>query len=111
MSMSDELERLTRLRDAGALSEAEFLTAKARVLSDKPFTTEARSHSLLHELRRSRTDRILGGVCGGLGQYTGLPAWTWRVLFCLTMLSFGFGLLLYALLWLFIPLQQGASVN
>jgi phage shock protein PspC (stress-responsive transcriptional regulator) len=49
---------------------------------------------------------VLGGVCGGLGQYTGLPAWAWRVLFCLTFFGLGFGLLVYLLLWLFMPLDS-----
>ena len=46
---------------------------------------------------------VIGGVCGGLGHSTDLPSWAWRVIFCLTLLYFGVGLLIYILLWIFLP--------
>ena len=100
MNIADELERLRSLRDSGTLSEDEFVRAKARVLGESPSST---GQGVLHQLRRSRADRMIGGVCGGLGTYTGMPAWSWRVLFCLSVIGFGFGILLYVLLWLFVP--------
>lgn len=109
MNIADELERLRSLRDSGALSEEEFIRAKARVLDGTSGLVGAgTSHTqhVLHQLRRSRTDRVLGGVCGGLGRYTGMPSWSWRVLFCLAVVCFGFGILLYCLLWLFVPLES-----
>jgi len=110
MNIADELERLRSLRDSGALSEEEFVRAKARVLADDAgFAASGKDASsapcVLHRLRRSQTDRVLGGVCGGLGRYTGMPSWSWRVLFCLSVIGFGFGVLLYCLLWLFVPLE------
>jgi phage shock protein PspC (stress-responsive transcriptional regulator) len=107
MSIATELERLKVLRDSGAISEEEFVRAKAQVLNS-PQGTAADSASpltVLNQLRRSRSDSVLGGVCGGLGRYTGVPAWGWRVLFCLSVMCFGFGVLLYCLLWLFVPLE------
>jgi phage shock protein C len=107
MSIAVELERLTALRDSGAISEAEFARAKAHVLNspqDVP-PDAAGPLNVLNQLRRSRSDSVLGGICGGLGRYTGVPAWGWRVLFCLSVMCFGFGILLYCLLWLFIPLE------
>lgn len=101
MNIADELERLRSLRESGALSEEEFARAKARVLGEP-----AAPHNILHQLRRSRTDCVLGGVCGGLGRYTGMPAWSWRLLFCLSVVGFGFGILLYCLLWIFIPQES-----
>jgi len=106
MSIAAELERLRTLRDNGAISEDEFLRAKARVLDDPAdATSSAKPLNVLNQLRRSRSDSVLGGVCGGLGRYTGVPAWGWRVLFCLSVLCIGFGVLLYVLLWLFVPLE------
>jgi phage shock protein PspC (stress-responsive transcriptional regulator) len=102
MSIADEIEKLQRLRDRGALSEPEFERAKARVLDASPATGGA-SASVLQRLARSRRDRMLGGVCGGLGRHTDLPAWTWRIIFCLTLLYFGAGALIYLLLWIFLP--------
>lgn len=57
----------------------------------------------IRALRKSGTDRLLGGVCGGLGEHTPLPSWLWRVLFLAAFLLFGSGLLLYVLLWIFMP--------
>jgi len=54
-------------------------------------------------LRRSRTDRKLAGVCGGLGAYTNVDPIIFRVLFAVFSLFGGFGLLLYGVAWLFIP--------
>jgi len=55
-------------------------------------------------LRRSRTKRILVGVCGGLGEFFGInPLW-FRLGFILTLLPGGVpGILLYILLWIIIP--------
>lgn len=54
-------------------------------------------------LRRSGTDYVIGGVCGGLGEFTGVESFLWRIGF----IAFGFfggeGLLVYLLLWVLIP--------
>jgi phage shock protein C len=109
MTVSEELERLQALRERGALTEAEYAQAKARVLGGAPSGSASSASSagvhdnFLHRLSRSATDRVIGGVCGGLGAHTGLPSWAWRVIFCATMFYFGIGLLFYLLLWIFIP--------
>lgn len=54
-------------------------------------------------LTRSRTDRMLGGVCGGIAEYFGLDA-TWvRVAFVVSIILPGPQFLLYLLLWIVIP--------
>jgi phage shock protein C len=100
MSVSEELERLHALRERGAISESEFAQAKARTLGGSPPSSH---DTFLHRLTLSPTDRVLGGVCGGLGAHTGLPSWAWRVIFCLSTFYFGVGLVFYLLLWIFIP--------
>lgn len=57
----------------------------------------------LHALRRSATDRQLEGVCGGLGEYTPIPSWLWRVAFVGSVFAGGAGLIAYLLLWAFVP--------
>ncbi len=57
----------------------------------------------LQTFTRSDTDFWLGGVCGGLGEHTPVPSWTWRLIFALLFLFYGTGLLIYVLLWIFIP--------
>ena len=75
MTLADELTRLEQLRDRGTLSEEEFTRAKARTLdarADEPKT------AAINSLRRSRSDRWIGGVCGGLSAMLGLEAWIVR---------------------------------
>ena len=115
MSVAEEIERLQALRDRGVLTETEFTQAKARALAGATpaaepgqpaapgAATASTPNAFLHRLTRSTTDHIIGGVCGGLGAHTNLPSWAWRVLFCIAVLYFGIGLLLYLLLWVFVP--------
>jgi len=56
-------------------------------------------------LYRSRTDRMIGGVCAGLGNYFGLDATIMRLIFLLLFFLGGHGLLIYLILWLAIPLE------
>lgn len=57
----------------------------------------------LHNVRRSATDCWLGGVCGGLAEHGPVPAWVWRLAFAALFFCFGSGLLIYVLLWIFLP--------
>jgi phage shock protein C len=55
-------------------------------------------------LRRSRTDRVFAGVCGGLGEFFGINPFWFRLGFIIAFLPGGVpGLLLYFLAWLIIP--------
>lgn len=56
-------------------------------------------------LRRSRDDRMIAGVVGGLAEYFGMDATLARVLFVvLSLISAAFpGALVYLILWLVIP--------
>ncbi|SCX47177.1 phage shock protein C (PspC) family protein [Klenkia marina] len=54
-------------------------------------------------LRRSRTDKVIGGVGGGLAEYTGIDALLWRVGFIALVFAGGTGFLVYVLLWLLMP--------
>ena len=53
--------------------------------------------------RRSTSDRIIGGVCGGLGRYWNVDPVILRVAFGVSLLFGGFGLFLYLALWLLVP--------
>jgi phage shock protein C len=116
MGLADELERLKALHEQGALTEEEFALAKRRILEGGPIPPRAGPapeagtppKSALREFRRSTTDRWIGGVCGGLEGITDVPSWTWRILFVLLALLHGVGLVLYVLLWIFVPLQATA---
>ena len=61
---------------------------------------------------RSRTDSVLSGVCGGLGQYLGIDSTLVRLFFVLLALAgVGTGLLIYLAMWILVPLEgQDASL-
>jgi phage shock protein C len=108
MTLAQELENLEQMRNRGALSEAEFAQAKARLL--QPTATAAAAApgvgpSALNGLRRSQSDQWLGGVCGGLSNFSGIDTWLWRLLFALMVICAGTGLLLYVLMWILVPLE------
>lgn len=57
-----------------------------------------------HLLRRSRKNRILAGVCGGLGEFYGISPFWFRLAFFLAFLPGGIpGALPYLILWIVIP--------
>ncbi|MGY1631068.1 PspC domain-containing protein [Geodermatophilus sp. SYSU D01186] len=65
---------------------------------DQPWTQPP-----VRTLRRSGTDRMVGGVSGGLAEYTGIDAVLWRAAFVLVTLAGGAGVLVYLLLWVLMP--------
>ncbi len=52
---------------------------------------------------RSRRDKVLGGVCGGLGIYFDIDPVLIRIIFVLSGLFHGFGVIAYIILWIIIP--------
>lgn len=110
MSIADDIQRLHQLHQSGALTDAEFEQAKAKLLGQLGQAEERGTFNgglpEINYLRRSRSDRWLGGVCGGLGQFTGIESWIWRLIFALAFMLAGSGLLIYLLAWLFVPEQE-----
>lgn len=109
MALSEELARLHDMHQRGALTDAEYAQAKARLLdgSPAPGTADADAPLLaaINALRRSRGDRWIAGVCGGIARTTGVEAWVWRLLFAVLLVFGGTGLLFYALMWIFVPAE------
>ncbi|MGA2778166.1 MAG: PspC domain-containing protein [Steroidobacteraceae bacterium] len=103
MALADELSKLAELRANGGLTEAEFARAKERLLSGAPSRSNDPLATTVNTFRRSRTDRWFGGVCGGIARSTGMESWVWRILFAALFICAGAGLLLYLLLWIFVP--------
>lgn len=54
-------------------------------------------------LYRDPENRVLGGVCGGLGVYFDVDPIIIRIVFLVVFLLFGVGLLVYIILWIVIP--------
>lgn len=63
---------------------------------------------MARQLQRSTEDRIVGGVCGGIGDYFGVETILVRLVWVvLTFFGVGTGVLLYTLAWLIIPDELG----
>jgi phage shock protein C len=111
MTLSDDLSKLGELRASGTLTEEEFTRAKERLLNASGGAAGASAGArpaepavaAVNAFRRSRTDRVLGGVCGGMARATGVESWVWRLLFAILFIFAGAGLLAYVLLWIFVP--------
>jgi phage shock protein C len=55
-------------------------------------------------LRRSRMDRMIAGVCGGLGEFFGVSSFWFRLGFLIALIPGGVpGILAYLILWLVVP--------
>ena len=54
-------------------------------------------------LYRSRNDRMIGGVCGGLAAYFDIDSTAVRLAFLLLILFAGGGIMIYLILWLLVP--------
>jgi phage shock protein PspC (stress-responsive transcriptional regulator) len=102
MTMSDELSKLAELRERGTLTDEEFARAKARLLGAEE-VPQASPVAAVNSFRRSRNDRWIAGVCGGIARATGVESWVWRLLFAVTFVCAGAGLLVYLLLAIFVP--------
>ena len=66
-------------------------------------------------LYRSETERMLGGVCGGLGEYLSLDPVFIRLFFVLLFFGHGAGFFLYLVLWVVMPnksdVQEGKTLE
>jgi phage shock protein C len=58
------------------------------------------------KLYRSRKERMIAGVCGGLADYFGMdPTWV-RIIFLVLLLLGGSPLLVYLIMWVIVPLKR-----
>ncbi len=63
--------------------------------------TEATDGKL--RLYRDADDQMIGGVCSGIAKYFGIDPLVVRIVFLLSLLIGGFGIVAYVLLWIFLP--------
>jgi len=62
-------------------------------------------------LYRSYKNSVIGGVCGGLGDYLNTDPILFRVLFVVAFLVGGTGLLAYIILWIVIPIEEIPNIS
>lgn len=109
--VADEIEKLKRLLDQGAITQAEFDQAKAAALNGASSGAGSAGGASaadvpINRFRLSAGDRWIGGVCGGLGKLTGVESWIWRLGFVLCGMLWGSGVLAYLILWFFVPRES-----
>ena len=61
------------------------------------------TNSEIKRLYRSRTDRVLGGVCAGIGNYLNVDPVLIRVAWVVAFFAAGVGFLAYLIAWIMIP--------
>ena len=57
----------------------------------------------IRKLYRSKKNRVIAGVCGGIGEYFNVDPTLIRVVWVLFALAFGSGILVYIIAWIIIP--------
>ena len=57
-------------------------------------------------LYRSKKERIIAGVCGGLGEYFGIDPTIVRIIWVLLGLMGGSGIIAYIIAWIIIPEEK-----
>ncbi|WP_425310198.1 PspC domain-containing protein [Ammonicoccus fulvus] len=62
------------------------------------------------KLERSTTDKMLGGVCGGLADYLGLDATLVRIITAALVIFTGVGPIAYILAWILMPAASGKAI-
>jgi phage shock protein PspC (stress-responsive transcriptional regulator) len=84
--------------------------AIARVGAPEDFASEGEGEPTKNDntmerkrLRRSRTDRSIAGVCGGLANYLGIDATILRIITLCLMIFGGMSLWVYIIMWILIP--------
>ena len=66
----------------------------------------------MKRLYRSRKERMLGGICGGLGEHIDVdPTIIRMVLVVVTLFSLGIGIIVYIIAWILIPESPGESTE
>ena len=60
-------------------------------------------------LTRSKGDRVIAGVCGGIAERFGLDATLVRIVWALSIFFGGFGLFAYLVMWIVVPSGEPRS--
>lgn len=63
------------------------------------------------KLYRSRNDKIIAGICGGIGKYLDIDPIIIRLIFIILLLTIGSGILIYLIAWILIPLEPEDNLS
>lgn len=70
-----------------------------------PDTKKSKNQHDLKKLYRSGSDRVLGGIAGGMGEFFGIDPNIVRLIFILLTIFGGSGVIIYIILWMIIPVS------
>jgi phage shock protein PspC (stress-responsive transcriptional regulator) len=108
--------RLGTKRQVVSMIDIDFLMetlGDPEIISDEePVGNHKKSHTYQRRYRRmyrDPDDRVLGGVCAGLGAYWDMDPVILRVIFIVLVLLGGSGVLIYLILWIILPEAQTAA--
>lgn len=90
----------------------QYMDQEADYQSEETGSTYTRSNEekfRSKKLFRDEDDKVLGGVCSGIGHYFGVDRIWFRAAFLISLIFFGTGVLLYILLWIIIPKAKTTS--
>lgn len=62
-------------------------------------------------LHRSNINRVIAGVCGGIGEYFNIDPTIIRIFFILITVFGGSGILIYLILWLVMPSSESSEIS
>ncbi len=65
----------------------------------------------MKKLYRSRSDRMIGGVCGGIAEYFGIDPVIVRIAFIIAVFVLGISVWVYPILWIVIPEEPVMNGN
>ena len=63
-----------------------------------------------HKLYRSKTEKMIAGVCGGLGEYFSIDPTLVRLLFAIGAILGGPGVIVYLVMWIVVPVQPADQI-
>lgn len=72
---------------------------------------QSQQHSGPKKLFRDENDKVIGGVCSGLGNYFGIDVAVVRIIFVILAISFGFGIIPYLVLWIAVPSSATTEIG
>jgi phage shock protein PspC (stress-responsive transcriptional regulator) len=79
--------------------------------TDNKAIQETENLKKITKLRRNPYDESLGGVCSGIASFWGIDPVLVRILFIVSVVVYGTGILFYILLWIIIPKATGEEAE
>lgn len=95
------------------MGRPEELMDESSTTSEESKENESKQEPLMDfgkKLRKSKSEKIIGGVCGGMAHYFNIDPTIMRFIFALITLFWGTGLLIYIILWAVLPYEEEKPV-